>query len=161
MDFLLTRTPRQPLRAHGVLGATSGPEWDAAAAEPVAWEDLFALSGIFGVEIGAAAAQAGEIVEMHGYMTPPMLPEADYFVLSQGPMPDCPFCAPSLSWPDDIVVVHLRAAGVDIDHPMRPVTVRGRLSLGEEPGPVPGLSSHARLLDAIWQPGEAPNPPTA
>ena len=152
MDFL-ARTPRQPLRAHGVLGAVSGAEWTAAAAEPVDWEELFALTGIFGVEIGSAAALAGEVVEMRGYMTPPMLAEADHFVLSQGPMPDCPFCAPSLSWPDDIVVVRLRAPGVDIDHPMRPVTVRGRLSLGEEAGPVPGLSSHARLLDALWQPG--------
>lgn len=153
MDFLLTRAQRSPLRAHGVLGAADPADWDAARAEPVDWESLFALTGLLGVEIGPAAAQAGELVEMKGYMTPPMLPEADYFVLSRGPMPDCPFCAPSLSWPDDIVVVHLRAPGVDIDHPMRPVTVRGRLLLGEEPGPVPGLSSHARLLDALWQPG--------
>lgn len=152
MDFRLARAPRPPLRAHGVLGAAPAADWAAAAAEPVEWEDLFALTGLLGVEIGPAAARAGTVVEMRGHMTPPLVAEAAYFVLSRDPMPECPFCAPSLSWPDDIVVVHLRAPGVDIDHPLRPVLVRGVLLLGEEPGPVPGLSSHARLDAALWQP---------
>ena len=110
-------------------------------------------AGLFGVEIGAEAASlAGATVELSGYMSPPMIEQAAYFVLSPSPLPNCPFCEPSSSWPDDIVVVHLRAAGVDLDHPMRAVAVRGRLELGEQPGPMAGLVSHARLRDCVWVP---------
>jgi len=59
---------------------------------------------------------------------------------------------PASSWPDDIVVVHLLTRGVGIDHPARAVAVRGILDLGERDGPAPGLSSHARLLSAVWRP---------
>lgn len=150
------RPPRRPLRASAVgpaVGAASDAEWGAAEATPIGWDGLFASTGLFGIEIGPdAQALAGRPVELRGHMTPPMLAESDYFVLSRSPVPNCPFCVPMASWPDDIVVVHLRAPGVDIDHSAREVVVRGRLELGEQPGPMPGLTSHARLAAALWRP---------
>ena len=153
MALLYGATAPGKLRAHGVLGAAGDAAWQAAPATAVSWDELFACTGLFGIELGTAQALAGQVVELRGFMTPPMEEDASYFVLSRSPLPNCPFCAPSVSWPDDIAVVHLRAPGVDIDHPMRPVAVRGRLTLGEEPGPVPGLVAHARLVQALWQPG--------
>ena len=144
--------PRQALRASGIVGAAGPAEWARAEGQRIDWEGLFASTGLFGIEIGFASALAGKPVELVGFMSPPMAAEADYFVLSRSPLPNCPFCAPAASWPDDIVVVHLLTRGVDIDHPARAVAVRGILEIGERDGPAPGLSSHARLLRAIWRP---------
>jgi len=144
--------PRQALRASGVVGAACAAEWASRESRSIDWEGLFASTGLFGIEIGAAGALAGTLVELAGFMSPPMTAEADYFVLSRSPLPNCPFCVPASSWPDDIVVVHLLTHGVDIDHPARAVAVRGILDLGERDGSAPGLSGHARLLSAIWRP---------
>ena len=126
MDFRYGAAARGKLRAHGVLGAAGEADWHAAAAPAVSWDDLFACTGLFGIELGTAQALAGQVVELRGFMTPPMEEDADYFVLSRSPLPNCPFCAPSVSWPDDIAVVHLRTPGVDIDHPMCPAGWRMR-----------------------------------
>ena len=152
-DFpgLVRPRPRQRLVARGLAGAATQAAWDAVAAEPIDWEGLFANTGLFGIEIGAAAALAGCAVELHGFMSPPMDPAANYFVLTRSPMPDCPFCAPTASWPDDIVVVRVPVPGVDVDDPLRPVMVRGWLDLGEQAGPVAGMTTHARLTDAVWR----------
>ena len=144
--------PPQALRASAVLGAADAAAWDAAAAVPLGWEELFASTGLFGIEIGPAADLADAMVHIEGFMTPPMVADMDYFVLSRDPLPNCPFCAPAASWPDDIVVVRTVAPGVDIDHGMRRIAVRGRLALGEAEGPLPGMVSHARLTGAIWRP---------
>ncbi len=144
--------PRQALWASGIVGAAGAAEWTRAEGERIDWEGLFASTGLFGIEIGAAGALAGKPVELAGFMSPPMLADAAYFVLSRSPLPNCPFCVPAASWPDDIVVVHLLTPGVDIDHPNRAVAVRGILDLGECDSAVPGLSSHARLTNAMWRP---------
>jgi len=144
--------PRQPLRASGTVGAAGAAEWERAEGEKIDWEGLFANTGLFGIEISAAGALAGKPVGLVGFMSPPMTAEADYFVLSRSPLPNCPFCVPASSWPDDIVVVHLLTHSADINHPARAVAVRGILDLGECNGPAPGLSSHARLMSAIWRP---------
>ena len=143
---------KQKLVASGLLGAASDMAWAATAAEVIDWEGLFASTGLFGIDIGAAGALAGQVVELPGFMSPPMDQAADYFVLTRSPLPDCPFCAPTASWPDDIVVVRVPGPGVDIDDPMRPVVVRGILDLGEVAGPLPGMTSHARLIGALWRP---------
>ncbi len=150
--FPVIARPRQALRASGIVGAAGAAEWARAEAERIDWEGLFASTGLFGIEIGAAGALAGRPVELIGFMSPPMMAEADYFVLSRSPLPNCPFCVPAASWPDDIVVVHLLTPGVDIDHPNRAVAVRGILDLGECDSPAPGPSSHARLMSALWRP---------
>ena len=147
------RRPPQNLAAGGIVGAADPLDWAALPATPLDWDALFASTGLFGVEIGAeAAGLAGTVVALRGFMSPPMDPAAAFFVLSRTPLPNCPFCAPSASWPDDIVVVHLRALGMDVDHPLREVLVRGRLVVGEADGPMAGLRSHAQLQAALWQP---------
>ncbi len=151
-DFPGLVRARRRLVANGLLGVASDAAWAATAAEAIDWEDLFASTGLFGIEIGAAGAFADQVVELPGFMSPPMDQAADYFVLTRSPLPDCPFCAPTASWPDDIVVVRIPAPGVDIDDPMRPVMVRGVLDLGELAGPLPGMTSHARLMRALWRP---------
>ncbi|MDQ2801650.1 MAG: hypothetical protein M3Y41_02770 [Pseudomonadota bacterium] len=142
--------PPQKLAASGIVGATSPDEWRALHAVPVAWDELFTSTGLFGIEIGPAAALSGTVVQLNGFMTPPATADADYFVLSRSPLPNCPFCVPAASWPDDVVVVHLRAPGVDIDHPMQAITAAGVLELGELAGPLPNLVSHVRLRSSAW-----------
>ena len=105
------------------------------------------------MEIGAQAlGLADAVVALRGFMSPPTDPAAAFFALSRTPLPNCPFCAPWTSWPDDIVAVHLRAPGVDVDHPLREVLVRERLAVGEADGPMPGLRSPAQPQTALWQP---------
>ena len=152
-SFPQYRRPPQNLVAGGIVGAVNPLEWAALRATPLDWDALFASTGLFGVEIGAqAVGLAGAVVALRGFMSPPMDPAAAFFVLSRTPLPNCPFCAPLASWPDDIVVVYLRAPGVDVDHPLREVLVRGRLEVGEADGPMAGLRSHAQLQAALWQP---------
>ncbi len=149
------RRPPRNLVADGVVGAADPLNWAALQAVPLDWDALFASTGLFGVEIGAqAVGLAGAVVALRGFMSPPVNPAATFFVLSRTPLPNCPFCAPSSSWPDDIVVVHLRAPGVDVDHPLREVLVRGRLVVGETEGPMAGLRSPAQLQAALWQPAD-------
>ncbi len=73
--------PPQKLAASGIVGAASPDEWRALHAVPVAWDELFASTGLFGVEIGPAAALSGTVVQLNGFMTPPATADADYFVL--------------------------------------------------------------------------------
>ncbi len=143
------RSP-QRLPATGVMAGAPAAAWAAAPAASIRRDELFTSTGLFGIEIGPAGTLADQMVELHGFMTPPMLADADYFVLSRSPLPNCPFCVPAVSWPDDIVVVHLRAPGVDPDHSGRAFAARGILEIGESAGPVPGLLSHARLVGALW-----------
>lgn len=145
--------PLQRLVASGVSGIADPASWAAYQAILLGWEELFACTGLFGIELTSQAKDLAEAaVELRGFISPPLSQDADYFVLTRSPLPNCPFCAPSASWPDDIVVAHLRVPGVDLDDPMREVAVRGKLDLGEAPGPAPGLASHVRLRAAIWQP---------
>ncbi len=133
-DFPGLVRAKQRLVASGLLGAAPDAAWAANAAELIDWEALFASTGLFEIKIGTADLLAGRLVELSGFMSPPLDRAADYFVLTRSPLPDCPFCAPTASWPDNILVVRVPTPGVDIDDPMRPVVVRGRLTLERQRG---------------------------
>ena len=144
---------RGRLVASGLIGIASPAEWQAAPGTPLAWDDLFASTGLFGIEIAPdALLLEGTPVRMRGFMSPPQMPDAPFFVLTRNPLPNCPFCNTGASWPDDIAIVHVRHPGVDVDDPMREIEVCGTLSVGEAAGPQPGLVSSVRLLDAVWIP---------
>jgi hypothetical protein len=92
---------------------------------------------------------AGTMVEMHGYMAPPLKPEIDFFVLTSLPTAICPFCDAAASWPDDIVLVNLsrpvRALAYD-----RLLDVSGILEIGTFTDEATGFVSLVRLRDAKY-----------
>jgi hypothetical protein len=89
------------------------------------------------------------VVEMRGYMAPPLKPEIDFFVLTSLPTAICPFCDAAASWPDDIVLVHLsrpvRALAYD-----RLLDVSGTLEIGIDTDAATGFVSLVRLRDAKY-----------
>src|ERR1700730_15015800 len=92
---------------------------------------------------------AGTVVDMRGYMAPPLKPEIDFFVLTSLPTAVCPFCDAAASWPDDIVLVQLsrpvRALAYD-----RLLNVSGVLEIGIETDAATGFVSLVRLRDARY-----------
>jgi len=118
----------------------------ARAAERVAFADISVADDQFTEK---ARKLAGTVVEMRGYMAPPLKPEIDFFVLTSLPTAICPFCDAAASWPDDIVVVHLsrpvRALAYD-----RLLNVSGILEIGIDTDAATGFVSLVRLRDAKY-----------
>src|SRR5580692_398490 len=92
---------------------------------------------------------AGTVVNMHGYMAPPLKPEIDFFVLTSLPTAICPFCDAAASWPDDIVLVQLsrpvRALAYD-----RLLEASATLQIGIQTDAATGFVSLVRLRDAKY-----------
>jgi hypothetical protein len=118
----------------------------AAAAELVSFGDISVADDVFTEK---ARRLAGTVVEMRGYMAPPLKPEIDFFVLTSLPTAICPFCDAAASWPDDIVLVKLsrpvRALAYDIL-----LNVSGTLEIGEQTDAATGFVSLVRLRDAKY-----------
>jgi hypothetical protein len=117
-----------------------------AAAELVTFADLSAADDVY---TDKARKLAGQSVQMHGYMAPPLKPEIDFFVLTSLPTAICPFCDAAASWPDDIVLVQLsrpvRALAYDIL-----LNVSGTLDIGEKTDAATGFVSLVRLREAKY-----------
>jgi|HubBroStandDraft_4_1064222.scaffolds.fasta_scaffold315963_2 hypothetical protein len=118
----------------------------ARAAELVTFTDLTVADDQYTEK---ARKLAGTMVEMHGYMAPPLKPEIDFFVLTSLPTAICPFCDAAASWPDDIVLVNLsrpvRALAYD-----RLLDVSGILEIGTFTDEATGFVSLVRLRDAKY-----------
>jgi hypothetical protein len=118
----------------------------ARAAELVTFADISVADDVY---TERARKLAGTVVEMHGYMAPPLKPEIDFFVLTSLPTAICPFCDAAASWPDDIVLVKLsrpvRALAYD-----RLLDVSGILEIGIETDAATGFVSLVRLRDAKY-----------
>jgi hypothetical protein len=118
----------------------------ARAAELVTFADISVADDQF---TERARKLAGTVVEMRGYMAPPLKPEIDFFVLTSLPTAICPFCDAAASWPDDIVLVQLsrpvRALAYD-----RLLNVSGILEIGIETDAATGFVSLVRLRDAKY-----------
>ena len=118
----------------------------ARAAELVTFTDLTVADDQYTEK---ARKLAGTMVEMHGYMAPPLKPEIDFFVLTSLPTAICPFCDAAASWPDDIVLVNLsrpvRALAYD-----RLLDVSGTLEIGTYTDEATGFVSLVRLRDAKY-----------
>jgi hypothetical protein len=118
----------------------------AQAAELVTFADISVADDVFTEK---ARRLAGTVVQMRGYMAPPLKPEIDFFVLTSLPTAICPFCDAAASWPDDIVLVKLsrpvRALAYDIL-----LNVSGTLEIGEDTDAATGFVSLVRLRDAKY-----------
>jgi hypothetical protein len=151
--------PRNPIRSvHGARSLLSRRSalglaclapfaaWPARAAELIAFSDISVADDQYTEK---ARKLAGKVVEMHGYMAPPLKPEIDFFVLTSLPTAICPFCDAAASWPDDIVLVHLsrpvRALAYD-----RLLDVSGILEIGIDTDAATGFVSLVRLRDAKY-----------
>ena len=142
-------TDRSALSRRSLLGlACLAPfaSLPAHAAELVTFTDLTVADDQYTEK---ARKLAGTMVEMHGYMAPPLKPEIDFFVLTSLPTAICPFCDAAASWPDDIVLVHLsrpvRALAYD-----RLLDVSGILEIGIETDAATGFVSLVRLREATY-----------
>lgn len=89
----------------------------------------------------------GSEVTMTGFMTPPLKPSINFFVLTETPMAVCPFCSTDADWPYNMVVVYVNGS-VDALPYDQEVTVTGTLDLGSYMDGDTGFVSQVRLLDA-------------
>jgi hypothetical protein len=143
------RSGRSALSRRSVLGLACLAPFaclPAYAAELVTFADISVADDQF---TERARKLAGKVVEMRGYMAPPLKPEIDFFVLTSLPTAICPFCDAAASWPDDIVLVKLsrpvRALAYD-----RLLDVSGILEIGIDTDAATGFVSLVRLRDAKY-----------
>jgi len=91
----------------------------------------------------------GQMVEIAGYMAPPLKPELDYFVLTRIRLAFCPFCSTGADWPDDIALIYLNDDDTTVatDYPVR---VTGRMEIGASIDHETGMVSLVRIYaDAL------------
>jgi len=85
----------------------------------------------------------GKLVQMEGYMAPPLRASLTFFVLTEYPMSLCPFCASTADWPDSIILVYLE--GMEVQPTVRPIRVTGKLEIGYQVDAETGFVSMVRL----------------
>lgn len=114
------------------------------AATEVEFQDLYERQTVFS---SLAESLNGTVVEMTGFMAPPLKAESKFFVLTRMPMSVCPFCESEADWPSDIVVVYTEDV-ISIVAFNRPIRVSGRLELGVYKDAEMGFVSRVRIVDA-------------
>jgi hypothetical protein len=119
-------------------------------AAALTFDDVFASSGFFGVEIAPdVTALAGQRVTVRGYLYGPLASGENDYVLARGSMRYCPCCSGEPSYGDDLALVHLRAPLILETHePDREIEITGTLELGHAESEHPGLATSIRLNDA-------------
>jgi hypothetical protein len=118
----------------------------ARAADTVTFEDIAIANDQF---TDKAKRLAGKLVEMRGYMAPPLKPEIDFFVLTSLPTAICPFCDAAATWPDDIVLIFLSRPVHAIPYDAL-IRVSGTLEIGTDTDEVTGFVSRVRLRDSKY-----------
>jgi hypothetical protein len=86
----------------------------------------------------------GKTIKIVGYMAPPLKPDLDFFVLTRIRLSSCPFCSTAAEWPQDIILVTM-PQGKTFPQIEEPITVTGRLEIGEAVDPQTGFFSLLRL----------------
>jgi len=90
------------------------------------------------------------MVQIRGFLAPPLKPEARFFVLAAQPVSICPFCQSDADWPHDIVVVYPRGGSAPVFRSgAEPVDVGGVLELGSKLDGETGFVSQVRIVDAV------------
>ena len=123
------------------------------AGEPVTlrFEQLYESYGVRGLVLSATLRSLnGQDVVMRGYMAPPLKPESGFFVLTREPVALCPFCQSDAEWPDDIVVVYLKAASPLVSAG-EAISVHGRLETGSWTDAETGFVSQIRIVGAAFR----------
>jgi hypothetical protein len=143
------RSDRSVLSRRSILGLACLAPFAALPARAAALVSFADISVADDQYTERARKLAGTVVDMRGYMAPPLKPEIDFFVLTSLPTAICPFCDAAASWPDDIVLVKLsrpvRALAYD-----RLLNVSGVLEIGIETDTATGFVSLVRLRDAKY-----------
>jgi hypothetical protein len=146
-----TVSRRQVLAAAAISLALPQSSASAAAAT-LSFDGLYKSRGVRGLEFSdALLALRGQHVTLTGFMAPPLKAESAFFVLTALPMAICPFCQSDADWPDDIVVVILKAATAMASGGSR-LAVTGILEVGSKTDAVTGFVSQIRLVDASFAP---------
>ncbi|RJL07805.1 hypothetical protein [Paracoccus siganidrum] len=123
------------------------PRLALAEAVPLRFADLY----VRGRELTpAAAALDGQLVQMTGYMAPPLKPQIDFFVLTRRPMSVCPFCETEAEWPIDIVLAYSERP-VEVVRYTDLIRVTGRFETGFETDEETGFVSFLRLRDITYR----------
>jgi hypothetical protein len=91
----------------------------------------------------------GKIVQMTGYMAPPLKPEVRFFVLTKLPMSVCPFCESEAQWPDDFVVAYCDDP-IDVVRYTDLIDVEGKLEIGFWKDPETQFVSLIRITGATY-----------
>lgn len=89
----------------------------------------------------------GKIIDVDGYMAPPLKADTTFFVLTKIPMSVCPFCETEAEWPDDILGIYTRRKYRTVPFNRR-IVVTGELQLGGFRDPGTGFLSMVRLAEA-------------
>jgi hypothetical protein len=124
------------------------PQASADQATPIAFDMIYKSFGVRGLEFSdRVLALKGALVEMEGYVAPPLKVESRFFVLTREPLAICPFCQSDADWPVDIVVIYTRG---DIRLPPAgsKTLAIGQLGVGSYTDPETGFVSQIRIEDA-------------
>src|SRR6185437_8296749 len=114
------------------------------------FKDIYATRGVIGLRLADRAKElARQPVRIRGYMAPPVVDTADYFILTRSPVNTCPFCDPGTGWPDDVVLVLLKRDSCFAD-PGQAIEVAGEFEIGAQLDTRTGTVRLVRLRDAQW-----------
>lgn len=117
----------------------------AAPTPTLLFKELYSKVTIRGIEFSPKLkALNGKVVQMQGYMAPPLQPELNFFVLTREPMASCPFCTTAADWPPDIVLV-IMPNGKTLKPSTKVLSVRGKLEIGVKEDPSTGFVSLVRI----------------
>ena len=113
------------------------------------FDDVFASSGFFGIEIAAdVAALEGERVTLRGYVYGPLASDVKDYAFARGSLRYCPCCSGEPSFGDDLVLVRLSESLAEAPDGDREVEITGLLEIGHAESGHPRLATSIRLLDA-------------
>ena len=118
----------------------------ARADAPIKLRDLYARDRSAS---DLARRLAGRRIAVEGYMAPPLLAEASFFVLTKRPMSVCPFCETAAEWPDNIVAVYTKRVVDPVPFNVG-IDTTGVLELGPHRDADTGFLSMVRLTDAVY-----------
>lgn len=91
----------------------------------------------------------GKLVEVDGFMAPPLKADAAFFVLTRRPMSVCPFCESEAEWPSDILAIYTKRQLKIVPYNLR-IYAKGVLQLGGKTDAATGFVSRVRLADATY-----------
>lgn len=114
----------------------------SAAAPTIQFRDLYGPKMQFSP---TARELNNKLIQMRGYVAPPLKPDIHFFVLTRLPMFECPFCSDEAQWPDNIVLVFSKKP---IPSDVTLINIRGRLELGTKTDKKTGFVSRVRVMDA-------------
>ena len=123
----------------------------AIAAQSLNFDEMYEGNPILGLQFSEKLQSLkNQIIQIQGFMAPPLKAEAKFLVMTREPVSLCPFCNSDQDWPDNIIVVYLDEKQ-EFVQPNRPIVVTGRLELGSYTDEETGFVSLVRLKEASFE----------